>query len=69
VYKYFGKKLNAKGEYISFYMQLNIFSCMKNSCTFCQHFGPQILNLVNVKNQPNGKKGIIFLVALLEWIL
>jgi hypothetical protein len=43
---------------------------MKISYTFCQHLGPQILNLMNTKNQPNGmKKGIIFFVALSKWIL
>ncbi len=31
-----------------------MFPCMKISCTFCQHLGPQILSLVNRKNQPNG---------------
>jgi hypothetical protein len=46
-----------------------MFSRMKISYTFFQHLGPQILNLVNTKNQANGKKRIIFLVALLEWIL
>ncbi len=29
---------------------------MKIFCTFCRHLGPQILSLVNIKNQPNGKK-------------
>ncbi len=33
-----------------------MFSCMKISYTFCQHLGPQILNLMNTKHQPNGKK-------------
>ncbi len=33
-----------------------MFPCMKISCTFCQHLGPQIISLVNRKNQPNGKK-------------
>ncbi len=33
-----------------------MFPCMKISCTFCWHLGPQILNLGNRKNQPNGKK-------------
>ncbi len=33
-----------------------MFSCMKISCTFCQHLGPQILSLVNKKNQQNGGK-------------
>jgi hypothetical protein len=42
---------------------------MKKSCTFCRHLGPQILSLVNTKSQPNGKKGIIFFVALSKWIL
>ncbi len=63
------KTINVKNEYISFYIQLDIFSYMKISYTFCQHLGPQILNLVNTKNQPNGKKRIIFLVALSKWIL
>ncbi len=34
-----------------------MFPCMKFSYTFCQHLGPQILNLVNRKNQPNGGGG------------
>jgi len=46
-----------------------MFSCMKKSCTFYRYLGPQILSLVNIKNQTNGKKGIIFLIALLKWIL
>jgi hypothetical protein len=51
-HKYFGKKTkDAKNEYINFYIQLNMFSCI-----FFQHLGPQILSLVNTKNQPNGKK-------------
>jgi hypothetical protein len=33
-----------------------MFFCMKIFYTFCWHLGPQILNLVNIKNQPNGKK-------------
>jgi hypothetical protein len=53
-----------KKEYISFYIQLNMYSYMKISCTFCQHLRPQILSLVDTKDQPNGKKKIIFLVAL-----
>jgi len=35
MHTYFGKNKNANNEYISFYMQLNMFSCMKISCTFC----------------------------------
>jgi hypothetical protein len=31
-----------------------MFSCIKHSFTFYQHLGPQILRLVNTKNQPNG---------------
>jgi len=43
---------------------------MKISYTFFLHLGPQILSLVNRKNQPNGKKKkIILLVALSKWIL
>jgi hypothetical protein len=42
---------------------------MKISFTFFQHLGPQILNLVNTKYQPNEEKKIIFLVALSKWIL
>ncbi len=34
---------------------------MKISCTFFQHLGPQILSLMNTKNQPNGKKKNYFL--------
>ncbi len=33
-----------------------MFSCMKISCTFFQYLGPEILSLVNMKNQPNRKK-------------
>ncbi len=51
MYKYFGKKPKMqKNEYISFYLQFTIFFCMKISHTFCQHLGPQILNLVNTKH-------------------
>ncbi len=32
-----------------------MFSCMKISCTFCRHLGPQIINLMNTKNEPNDK--------------
>ncbi len=46
-----------------------MFPCTKFFCTFCQHFGPQIQSLMNRKNQRNGKKGIILLVAFLEWIM
>jgi hypothetical protein len=35
MHTYFGKNKNANNEYISFYIQLNMFSCMKISCTFC----------------------------------
>jgi len=38
------------------YTTSNMFSYMKNSCTFCWHLGWQILSLLNTKNQPNGKK-------------
>jgi hypothetical protein len=51
-----GKTRNVENEYISFYKQLNMFSCMKISCTCCWQLGPQILSLVNTKNQPNGEK-------------
>ncbi len=47
---------NVKNEYINFYIQLNMFPCMKISYTFCSHLGPQILSLVNRKNQLNGEK-------------
>ncbi len=33
-----------------------MFPCMKISCTFFQHLGPQILSLLNEKNEPNGKR-------------
>ncbi len=33
-----------------------MFFYMKTSYTCCQHLGPQIISLVNAKNQPNGKK-------------
>ncbi len=46
-----------------------MFSYMKFSYTFYQRLEPQILSLVNTKNQSNGKKGIIFLVAFSKWIL
>jgi len=39
MHTYFGKNKNANNEYISFYIQLNMFSCMKISCTFCWHLG------------------------------
>jgi hypothetical protein len=29
---------------------------MKIACRFGQHLGPQIINLVNTENQPNGKQ-------------
>jgi hypothetical protein len=35
---------------------------MKISYTFFQHLGPQILSLVNTKNQPNGEKKSFFLL-------
>ncbi len=70
MHRYFGKKTkNAQNGYISFYIQLNMFSCMKISFTFFQHLGPQILSLVDTKYQPNGGKKTIFLVALSKWIL
>ncbi len=47
---------NVENEYIVFYIQLNMFPCMKISCTFYWHLGPQIPSLVNRKNQPNGGK-------------
>jgi hypothetical protein len=60
-HQYFVKKTrDAKNEYISFYIQLNMFACMKFSYTFCWHIRPQILNLVNRKNQSNGGKKIHF---------
>ncbi len=37
-----------------------MFPCMKISCTFFYHLGPQILSLVNRNNQPNGEKMIHF---------
>jgi hypothetical protein len=63
------KTRNAKNEYISFYIQLNICFYMKLSYTFHWHLGPQILNLMNIKNQENRKKRIILLFALSKWIL
>jgi hypothetical protein len=57
IHKYFGKKpKNAENEYLSFYIQLNMFSCMQISYTFCQHLGTKIISLVNTKIQPNGEK-------------
>jgi hypothetical protein len=56
MHKYFYKKKMQNKEYISFYIQLNMYSCMKISCTFCQHLKPQILSLVDTKDQQNGKK-------------
>jgi len=47
-------------EYISFNIQLNMFFSMKNSYTCCWQLGPQILSLMNIKNQPNGKKNESF---------
>ncbi len=67
MHKYFGKKTrNVKNEYISFYIQLNMFSCMTISYTSCQCLGPQILSLVKTKNQPIGKKKFIFLAPFLN---
>jgi len=37
-----------------------MFSCMKISCTCCWHLGPQILSLMNIRNQPNGKIKSLF---------
>ncbi len=57
MHKCFGKKnKNAKNKYISFKIQVNMFSFMKISCTFCQHSRRQILSLMNIINQPNGEK-------------
>jgi hypothetical protein len=33
-----------------------MFHCMKISYIFFRHLGPQILSLMNKKNQPNGEK-------------
>jgi len=63
MHKYFGKKPKIKNEYINFYLQLNMFFCMKFLYTFCQHLGPQILSLVNTKNSTKWKNKIIFLFA------
>jgi hypothetical protein len=46
-----------------FYKQLDLYSCMKISCTCCQHSGPQIWSLMNTKNQPNCKKRNCFLCS------
>ncbi len=51
-----GKNHKCKNEYISFYIQLNMFSYMKISCTCCKNLGPQILSLMNTKEKPNGTK-------------
>jgi hypothetical protein len=71
IHKYFGiKTKNVENEYLSFYIQLNMFSCMQIFYTFCQHLGTEIPSLMNTKTQPNGKKiRLSFLVALLQWIL
>jgi hypothetical protein len=43
---------------------------MKISYTFCQDLGPQILHLMNRKNQPNGKrKRNHFACGPFKWIL
>jgi hypothetical protein len=42
---------------------------MKISYTFCWHMGQQKSKSSEQKNQPNGKKGIILLVALSERIM
>ncbi len=46
-----------------------MFRYMKICYTFFRHLEPQILSLVNKKNQPNEKKGFILFIALSEWIL
>jgi hypothetical protein len=46
---YFRKNHKCRNEYLNFYIQLKMFSCMKFSCTFCRHLGPQIVSLVNTK--------------------
>jgi len=53
---FWSKTKNVENEYVSLYSQLDMFSWMKISYTCCQHLGPQIFNLVNTKNQPNGQK-------------
>ncbi len=63
------KNQNEKNEYIIFYKKLDMFICMIISCTCDLHLGPQILSLMNINNQPNGKKMVFFLIALLEWIM
>jgi hypothetical protein len=50
------KTRNIKNEYISFYRQRDIFSCIIISYTCDLHLGPQILSLMNTKNQPNDEK-------------
>jgi len=41
MHKYFDKKTkNVKNEYINFYIQLSIFSCMKSFDTFYWCLGP-----------------------------
>jgi hypothetical protein len=59
MHKYFGKKPEMQ-KMNGFYVQLNMFCCMKISYTFCQHLGPQILSLMNIKNQRNGMKKELF---------
>jgi hypothetical protein len=65
MHRYFGEKPKIKKEYISFYVQFDVFSCMKISYTCCQHLGPQTLNLMNIEWL---KKGIIFLATFSKWI-
>jgi hypothetical protein len=56
MHKYFGKKKKCKKWVHKFYIQFNMFSYMKISCTFFWHLGPQILNFMNIKNQLDRKK-------------
>jgi hypothetical protein len=46
-----------------------MFFCMIISYKCDFHFGSQILNLMNIKKQPNGQKIVFYFVALLEWIM
>ncbi len=61
MHQYVGKKTkNVKNGYISFYKQLYMFFCMTISWAFDLHLWPQILNLVNTNNQPNGQNSNLF---------
>ncbi len=55
MHKYFGKKQKINKIHKFIYIQLNMFSCMKFHTHFANTWGPQILSLVNTKNQSNRK--------------